>query len=85
MAAKSKSLFEVTPMTKPIKRVIHVAKKKVPTPHDRLDDFYDPFIRGLLNVGFTDDQVDLLWFWFEEFYSLPTRGVKRGSKVKKLK
>lgn len=26
-------------------------------------EHYDSFIRGALNVGFTDDQVDFLWNW----------------------
>lgn len=26
---------------------------------------YDSFIRGGLNSGFTDDQINFLWEWFE--------------------
>ena len=30
------------------------------------DELYDSFIRNGLAVGFTDDQIDFLWTYFQE-------------------
>ena len=36
--------------------------RKYALEHDKIDIYYDGFIKGGLAVGFTDDQIDFLWF-----------------------
>ena len=32
-------------------------------------NYYTLFIKSGLNIGFTDDQVDWLWYWIEKLNS----------------